>query len=115
MVDSSEQLAQRRQGEKWQEQDFAQEIERVLEQMDKKIEHPKLEQDINLMPYHQGVDPSASLDLEAKKVLSNQGDIEILGDDPKEETHNISFDESQHRVFQSRSVYSRCPHISCIV
>lgn len=44
------------------------------------MEKLELEKDIDLMPYHQEVDPLASPDLEAKQVLSDQGDIEILGD-----------------------------------
>ena len=53
------------------------------------MEHLELEQDIGLMPYHQEVDPPASLDLEAEKFLSDQGDSEILGDNLEEEMHNI--------------------------
>ena len=56
------------------------------------------------MPYHQEVDPPASPYLEAEQVLSDQGDAKILGDNPKGEMHNISFDESQHRVVQSHKV-----------
>ena len=54
------------------------------------------------MPYHQEVDPPASPDPEAENVPSNQGDTKILGDNPEGEMHNISFDESQHKVLQSR-------------
>ena len=57
-----------------------------------------MEQDIDLMPHHQEVDPTTS------PHPSNQGDTEILGDNLEEEMHNISFDESQHRVVQSRRV-----------
>jgi len=94
VVDSSEQLAQCRQCEQSQEQDFAQEIERLIEQIDTEMEKPKLELDIDLMPYYQEVDPLASPDLEAEQVPSDQGDTEILGDNPEEEMNNISFDES---------------------
>lgn len=59
-----------------------------------KMEQPESEQDIDLMPYNQEVDPQASLDLKAEQVLSDQGDIEILEDNPKVDMHNISFDES---------------------
>lgn len=62
---------------------------------------PELEKDIDLMPYHQEVEPPASLNPEAEQVPSKKEDIEILGDNSKEEMHNISLDESQHRVVQS--------------
>ena len=58
------------------------------------MEQPKLEKDIDLMPYHQEVNPLTSLELEAEKVPSDQGDTKILGDNPEEAMHNISFDES---------------------
>lgn len=66
--------------------------------MDIDMEQQELEQDIELVPYHQEVHPPASLDPKAEQVPSNQGDTEILGDNPEGETHNISFDESQYRV-----------------
>lgn len=66
--------------------------------MDTNMGQLELEKDINIMPYNQEVDPLASPDWNAKQVPSNQGDTEILGDNPKEKMHNMSFDESQHRV-----------------
>jgi len=72
--------------------------------MDNDMEQQELEQDIDLMPYHQEVDPPASLDPEVEQVPSDQRDTEILGDNKKGEMHNISFDESQHRVVKSRRV-----------
>ena len=62
------------------------------------MEKQELEQDIDLMPYHQEVEPPASSNLEVEQVLSDQGDTQILGDHSEGEMHNISFDESQHRV-----------------
>ena len=44
------------------------------------MEQEELEQDIDLMPHHQEVDPPTSLHLENEQVPSDQGDIEILGD-----------------------------------
>jgi len=76
------------------------------------MEQPKLEQEIDLMPYHQVVDPTASSDPEVEQVPRNQGDIEILRDNPEEEMHNISFDESQHRVFQLHKVSTPYGHTS---
>ena len=61
----------------------------------------ELEQDINLMPYHQEFNRLASSNLEAEQVPREQGDTDILGDNLEGEMHNISFDESQHRVVQS--------------
>lgn len=69
--------------------------------MDIDMEQHELEQDIIFVPHHQEVDPLASLDPEAEQVPSDQGDIEILGENLEGEMHNISFDESQHRVVQS--------------
>ena len=43
---------------------------------------------------------------------SDQGDIEILGGNPKEELHKISFDESQHKVVQSCRVSTMDDHTS---
>jgi len=99
-VDSSEQLTPNRQGE----QDFSQEIEQALEQMDTDMEQKELEKYIDLMPYHQEVNPPTSPDMEAKEVPSDQGDTEILGDNPEGEMHNVSFIESPHRVMQSHIV-----------
>lgn len=76
------------------------------------MEKPKLYQEINLMPYHQEVHQPDSPYLEVEKVLRDQGDTEILGDNPKEEIHNISFDESQHRVVQSYRVSNPDDHTS---
>ena len=70
------------------------------------MEQPELEQDIDLMPYYKQVDPPASPDPKAEKVQSDQGDIEILGDNPEGEKHNISFDKLQHRVVKSHRVSS---------
>ena len=58
------------------------------------MEQQELEQDIDLMTYHQEVDLLASLDLEVEKVPRNQGDTKILGDNSEEDMHNISFDKS---------------------
>ena len=62
--------------------------------MDMDMEQQKLEQDIDLMPHHQEVDPKAARCLEEEQVPSNQGDTKILKDNSEEEMHNISFDES---------------------
>ena len=64
------------------------------------------------MPHRQEVDPPASLDLEVEQVPSDQDDTEILGDQPEGEMHNISFDESQHRVVQSHRVSTLDDHTS---
>ena len=76
------------------------------------MEQPELEQDINLMPYNQEVDQPASPDPKAEQVLSEQRDTDILGDNPEAEMHNISFDESQHRVVQSSRVPTSDVHTS---
>jgi len=57
--------------------------------MDMGMEQPMLEKYIDLMPSHQEINPPTSLHPEAKKVPSNQGDTDILGDNPEEKTHNI--------------------------
>ena len=64
------------------------------------------------MPYHQEVDPPASLDPKAEKILSDQGHTKILGYNLEEEMNNISFDESQHRVVKSCRVSTPDVHIS---
>lgn len=61
-------------------------------------------QDINLMPHHQEVNLPTSLLLDDEQFSSDQGDTEIFGDQPEEEIHNSSFDESQHRFVQSSRV-----------
>lgn len=62
------------------------------------------------MPHHQEVDPLASPHLEDEQVPSDQGDTEILGDQSEGEMHNISFNESQHRVMQSHRVSTSEDH-----
>lgn len=64
------------------------------------------------MPYHQVVNLPASSDSEAEQVPSDQGDTKILGDNSEEDIHNISFDESKHRVVQSCRVSTPNDHTS---
>lgn len=78
--------------------------------MDREMEHLESKQDIDLMPYNQEVNPPSSPNLEAEKVISDQGDIKILEDNLEAEFHNISFDESHHRVVKSRRVTT--PHVN---
>ena len=80
--------------------------------MDTDMEQQELEQDIDLLPCHQEVDPPPSLCPEEEQVPSDQGDTEILRDNPEEEMYNISFDESQHKVVQSRKVLTLDDHTS---
>lgn len=80
--------------------------------MDMKMEQLESKQDIDLMPYNQEVNPPGSPDAEAEKVLRNQGDTEILEDNPEEERHNISFDESHHRFLQSHKATTLDVHTS---
>jgi len=80
--------------------------------MDTYMEQHELEKYIDLMPHHQEVDPLASSNLEAEQVLSDQGDTEILGENLEGEMHDISFDESQHRVVQSCRVSTLDDHTS---
>ena len=56
------------------------------------MEQLELEQDIDLIFYHQEIDPLVSPNPEVKQVPSHQGENEILGDNLEEEMHNISFD-----------------------
>lgn len=93
VVDSSEQLSLGRQGEPLQGKQ-------------------ELEQDINLMPHHQEVELPTSPRPDDEKVSSDQGGIEILGDQAEGEMHNISFNESQHKVVQSRRVSTLDDHTS---
>ena len=65
---------------------------------------PKQDEDTNLMPKDQEVTPPASPDPGAEQVLIDQGDTEILEGNLEADVHNISFDESQHRVVQSHRV-----------
>ena len=65
--------------------------------MDMDAVHLESKHDIDLMPHNQEVNPPASPNLEAKQVLSDPGDTKILEDNPEEEMHNISFNESQHK------------------
>jgi len=64
------------------------------------------------MPQNQEVTPLASPHLEVEKVPSDQGDIEILEDNTEAEMHNRYFNESQHRVVQSRRVPTSDVHMS---
>jgi len=64
------------------------------------------------MPHHKEVDSPASMHPDDEQVSNDQGGTEILGDQLEEEMHNISFDESQHRVVQSRRVSTSKDHTS---
>lgn len=46
------------------------------------MEQPELEKEIEVMLYHQDINPLASLDPEVEEVPSDQVDSEILVDDP---------------------------------
>lgn len=73
---------------------------------------PESDRDIDLMPQNQEVTPPNSPDPEVEQVPSDQGDTEILEDNPEAEMHNISFNESQHRVVQSCRFPTPNVHIS---
>lgn len=73
---------------------------------------PESNQDIDIMPQNQEVTQLASLDLKAEKVPSDEGDRKILEDNLEEEMHNISFEESQHRVVKSCKVPTQNAHVS---
>jgi len=80
--------------------------------LDMDMEQQELVKEINLMPYHQKVDLPASPDPEVEHVPIDQGDIKILGDNLEGELHNISFNESQHKVVQSHRVSTLDDHTS---
>ncbi len=71
-----------------------------------------MEQGIDLMPHHQKVKLPTSRDLDNEQVSSDQGGTDILGDQLEGEMHNISFDESQHRVVSSHRVLTLEDHTS---
>jgi len=64
------------------------------------------------MPHHNEVHSPTSMHLDDEEVSNDQGGTEILADQPEEEMHNISFDESQHRVVQSCRVSTPEDHTS---
>lgn len=72
--------------------------------MDTNMKWQELEQDTELMPHHQEVNPLALPHPEDEKVPSYQWDTEILGDQLEVEMNNILFDKSQHRVVQFHRV-----------
>lgn len=84
----------------------------MLEQMDTDVVQPEKYQDIDLMPKNEEVTPPTLPDQGAEQVLNDQGDTEILEDNLKVDVHNISFNESQHRVVQSRRVSTLDVHVS---
>ena len=63
-----------------------------------------MEQDTNLMPHHKEVNSPTSLHPDDEKISNHQGGTKILGGKLEAEMHNISFDESHHRVVQSQRV-----------
>ena len=71
-----------------------------------------MEQDTDLMPHHKEVNSPASMHPDDGQVSNDQGGTKILGDQPEGEIHNISFDESQHRVVQSCRVSTLKDHTS---
>lgn len=74
--------------------------------------HPELDQDIDLMPKNQMITPLASPDTEVEQVPSDQGDTKILKDNLEADVHDISFNESQHKVMQSCRVPTLDAHVS---
>lgn len=106
-------MAQRRQGEESEEYDLAQEIEQMIEQMGIDMVQPELDQDIDLMPRNQEVSSPALRNTE-EHVPRDQGDTKILDENLEVEMHNISFDESHHKVVQSCTVPNPDVHISLV-
>jgi len=80
--------------------------------MDIEMEQPELEKDIYLMSYHQEVSPPTSPDWEVGYDPSEQRDTNMLGDNPEEYMHNLSFNELHHRVLLSHKVSSLDDHKS---
>ena len=76
------------------------------------MEHPKQDQDTDLMPKLTEVTPQASQTPTTEKVPSEQGDTILLEDNPRTDVYNIAFDESQHRVVQARRVHTPDEHAS---
>lgn len=70
----------------------------MLEYMDTNVVHLELDQDTDLMPHNQEVNQPTSPDLEAEKFPGDQGDTDILEDNPEADMHNILLEESQHMV-----------------
>ena len=64
------------------------------------------------MPHHQEVNLPTSPHPDDEQVSSDRGGTKIIGDQSEGEMHNISFDESQHRVVQSRKVLTLNHHTS---
>lgn len=84
----------------------------MIEKMDMDMVQLESDQDIYLMPQNQMVTPLTSLDLEAKQVLSDQGDTDILENNLEAKMHNISFDKSQQSIVQSHRVPTPDVHVS---
>jgi len=68
------------------------------------MEQQELEQDTEIIPHHKEVDSPTSMHRNEEQVSDDQGGTKIIGDQLEEEMHNISFDESQHRVVQCHRV-----------
>lgn len=64
------------------------------------------------MPRHKEVESPTSMHPDDEKVSDDQGGTKILGDQSKAEMHTISFDESHHKVVQSRKVSALEDHTS---
>ena len=64
------------------------------------MEQQELQQDTDLMPHQREVDSPTSMHPDSEQVSDDQGGTEILGGQLEAEMHNISFDESHHRVVQ---------------
>lgn len=82
--------------------------------MNTNIVQPESDQDINLMPQDQEVTQPASPDPKVEQVPSDQGDTETLEDNLEVDMHNISFNESQHKVVQSHRVTTPDAHVSLV-
>lgn len=80
--------------------------------MDIEVEQLNQDQDTNLIPIAAKVTPQASPTPIAEQVLSEKGDIILLGDHLGTKMYNITFDESQYKFVQACRAHTPDEHAS---
>ena len=97
-VDELEQPVAEEEGEKMQDQKLSQQVEKLIEATDMELEHEPHNEEINLMTRAPDVISQSPPPPVSEPILSEQGDIVLLDDDPIMDVYNQSFDEFQKNI-----------------
>jgi len=106
-VEDSEQLTTKEEGEKMQDRELSHESEKLTKVTDMDLGQEPHEQDIDLMSRAPKVTSQSLATPILELVLSEQGMVLLLDDDPIMDVDNLSFEELQRNIVQAQKRISR--------